>query len=223
MTKENIPVLLSWSGGKDSALSLYELKKTSSRPIELFTTINVKYSRVAMHGFAEQLLEKQAESLRLPLHKIYIPDPCSNEEYSQIMSEFLTGMQKRGIDTVVFGDLFLEDIRKYREENLAKQNMKALFPLWGTPTANIALKFIRDGFKAVVTCVDLNVLSKEFSGRLYDMDLLGDLPVKVDPCGENGEFHTFVFDGPIFSIPVKYEKGEQVTRYDRFCFTDLTT
>lgn len=176
-----------------------------------------------MHGFTEQLLENQAKSLRLPLHKIYIPDPCSNEEYGQIMSEFLTKMQNRGIDTVVFGDLFLEDIRKYREENLARQNMKALFPLWEEPTTNIALKFIRDGFKAVITCVDLNVLPKEFSGRSYNMDLLGDLPVNVDPCGENGEFHTFVFDGPIFSNPIPWEKGEQVIRYDRFCYTDLTS
>lgn len=220
---DNIPVLLSWSGGKDSALSLFEITKTSPSPVELFTTINVKNGRVAMHGFTEQLLEKQAESLRLPLHKIYIPDPCSNEEYGQIMSEFLIKKRKRGIDTVVFGDLFLEDIRKYREENLACLNMKALFPLWEEPTTNVALKFIRDGFKAVITCVDLNVLSKEFSGRLYNMDLLGDLPVEVDPCGENGEFHTFVFDGPIFSNPVMWKKGEQVIRYDRFCYTDLTT
>lgn len=221
MSQNRIPTLISWSGGKDSAYALNEIMKKSSGPFELFTTINVKNGRVAMHGFSEKLLEMQADSLHLPLHKIYIPDPCSNDEYAKIMGDFMIDMKKRGIDKIVFGDLFLEDIRKYREDNLSKLEMKALFPLWEIPTTNLALEFIRNGFKAVITCVDTKVLPEDFSGRKYDLNFLGDLPLNVDPCGENGEFHTFVFDGPIFSYPVKWITGDKVIRYERFCYTDL--
>lgn len=221
MTQSAIPVLISWSGGKDSALALYEMMKKSSGPFELFTTINATNSRIAMHGISEQLLDMQVDSLGFPIHKIPIPDPCSNEEYGRIMTEFLDKAKNRGIKKVVFGDLFLEDIRSYREQNLSKADMEAIFPLWGTPTANIALEFIKKGFKAVVSCVDTQVLSENFSGRKYDMDFLGDLPVQIDPCGEHGEFHSFVYDGPIFKYPVKWKTGVQVVRYNRFVYTDI--
>jgi uncharacterized protein (TIGR00290 family) len=221
MTQNAIPVLISWSGGKDSALALYEIMKTSSGPFELFTTINSSNSRIAMHGISVQLLDLQAASLGLPLHKIPVPDPCSNEEYGRIMAEFLDNAKQRGITKIVFGDLFLEDIRSYREQNLSKIEMEAIFPLWGIPTSNVALEFIKKGFKAVVSCVDTEVLSNNFSGRKYDMEFLGDLPVQVDPCGENGEFHSFVYDGPNFSHPVKWQSGDQVIRYNRFCYMDI--
>lgn len=214
-------ILLSWSGGKDSALALYSLLEDKNLEIELFTTINIENGRVAMHGFNEQLLDKQVESIGLPLHKIFIPDPCSNEEYSRIMNEFMLKMKIRGIDTIAFGDLFLEDIRHYREENLKKLDILAIFPLWETPTANIALEFIRKGFKAILTCVDTIVLPPSLSGKEFNLNLLGELPQFVDPCGENGEFHTFVYDGPVFKFPIQFSTGEQILKYERFCFTDL--
>lgn len=221
MSKNNIPILVSWSGGKDCAFALFKTMKDYNGTIELFTTLNANNHRVAMHGISEQLLDKQAESIGLPLHKLYIPDPCSGEEYGRIMEGFLSKMKARGIEACVFGDLYLEDIRNFREQNLAISGFKALFPLWETPTANVALEFLKNNFKAVLSCVDTKVLDNKFSGREYNMNLLGELPVNVDPCGENGEFHTFVYDGPVFRQPVQWKKGEKVIFYDRYCYTNL--
>jgi uncharacterized protein (TIGR00290 family) len=221
LNENQIPILFSWSGGKDSALALSKIAGETKSPIVLFTTLNIANHRVAMHGYGESLLDMQAESLGLPLKKIFIPDPCSNEEYSKIMEQFLLEYKHKGVRQVVFGDIFLEDIRKYREENLTKLEIKPLFPLWEIPSVNVALEFFRYGFKACVTCVDTSVISADFCGREYNLDLLGDLPMNVDPCGENGEFHTFVYDGPIFRFPIPIRPTEKVVKYDHFCYTDL--
>ncbi|OGL38976.1 MAG: ATP-binding protein [Candidatus Schekmanbacteria bacterium RIFCSPHIGHO2_02_FULL_38_11] len=215
-------VLFTWSGGKDSAMALNELQKGSVYEVSaLLTTITEKYDRVSMHGVRRILLEEQAESLGFPLEKIFISEKSSNEEYEAKMKEKLVSYKDRGILSVVFGDIFLEDLRKYREENLAKIGMKAIFPIWKQDTTKLADKFIDSGFKAVITCVDTNVFDKGFAGRIFDRQFLSDLPSNVDPCGENGEFHTFVFDGPIFRRKILFNIGEIVLRENRFYFCDL--
>jgi len=215
-------VLFTWSGGKDSAMALYELQNDSAYEVSaLLTTVTEKYDRVSMHGVRRILLEEQSESLGLPLEKIFISEKSSNEEYEAKMKEKLTFFKNQRILSVVFGDIFLGDLRKYREENLAKIGMKTVFPIWKRDTTELANKFIDSGFKAVITCVDTNVLDKTFAGRIFDKQFLSDLPPSVDHCGENGEFHSFVFEGPIFKKKISFKIGETVLRDNRFCFCDL--
>ena len=217
----NEKIILSWSGGKDSALALYELMRQGNTDITLLTTITDKYERISMHGVREALLEKQAESLGCYLEKVYITPESTNGEYEKKMEETMNRYKKLGVTKVAFGDIFLEDIRKYREGNLKKAGMEAIFPLWERDTKEIANIFINLGFKSIITCVDTKVLNGDFSGRLYDKNFLADLPENIDPCGENGEFHSFAFDGPIFKERINFSIGEKVLRDERFNFCDL--
>lgn len=214
-------IILSWSGGKDSTMALYELLKQGNLDITLLTTITSRYERISMHGVREALLEKQAESLGCSLQKVYITPESTNEEYGRKMEEVMNMYKKLGVTKVAFGDLFLEDIRRYREENLEKSGMEAIFPLWGRDTSELAGTFINLGFKSIITCVDTKVLDGDFAGRFYDKDFLDDLPEGIDPCGENGEFHSFAFDGPIFKKRIDFSIGEKVLRDERFSFCDL--
>ena len=215
------PVLISWSGGKDSCLALHEIQKSSNyRIAALLTTITREYDRVSMHGVRRVLLERQAASLGLPLHQVLISKGANNEEYEREMVHAFSEYQQNGIDTVVFGDLFLEEIRAYRDQFLANHTMKGLYPVWQRNTTDLIKEFIGLGFKAVVSCVDSQTLDKSFAGKTIDQDFLSSLPAMVDPCGENGEFHTFVYDGPSFAKPVNFSIGEIVLR-DRFWFCDL--
>ena len=215
-------VLFTWSGGKDSVLALYEIQKRDDQEVvALLTTLTEGYDRISMHGVRSILLEHQANSLGLPIEKVYISKNSSNEEYEAKMREVLQKYLTGGVSSVVFGDIFLEDLRKYREDNLSKIGMKAIFPIWKRNTVELARGFIDLGFKAVITCVDSNVLNKTFVGRLYDQQFLSELPSTVDPCGENGEFHSFVYDGPIFEKRVSYTKGEIVFRDNRYWYCDL--
>jgi uncharacterized protein (TIGR00290 family) len=213
-------VLMSWSGGKDSCLALYEIQKGQYEVAALLTTLTHDYDRISMHGVRRVLLEKQAASLGLPLHQVFISRGATNEEYEKKIAEAFSVYRKRGIDSVAFGDLFLEDIRAYREQFLGRHQMRGLFPIWKRDTACFIREFIELGFKAIVTCVDAKVLDQSFSGRTIDEAFLSSLPVYVDPCGENGEFHTFVYDGPNFNQPVKFSIGQTVLR-ERFWFCDL--
>ena len=217
-----IPVMLSWSGGKDSALALHALKQGARyQVVGLLTSVNEHYGRISMHGVREVLLDAQAESIGLSLYKVKLSERPSNEEYERKMRAALEGFKARGIRHVAFGDLFLEDIRQYRLDNMRKINMECVFPLWHRPTDKLAREFIALGFKAVLCCVDEKQLSGKFAGREYDEALLNDLPANVNPCGENGEFHTFVYAGPVFREPVAFTRGECVRRENRFHFCDL--
>lgn len=214
-------VILSWSGGKDSALSLYEIQKSGKYEIvSLLTTISEDYDRVSMHGVRRALVEQQAYSLGLPVAKVLVPRSCSDEEYESKMGEVLARFKRDGISQVVFGDVFLEWVKEYRENNLAKLGMKGVFPIWGRDTTELTKSFITLGFKAVITCVDTKVMAKRFLGRTLDGQFLAELPPNVDPAGENGEFHSFVFAGPIFKERIAYTLGESVQR-DSFYFCDL--
>ena len=218
----NEVAVLSWSGGKDSALALYELINDPNYHVRaLLTTITSGYDRISMHGVRRALLEQQAATLGVPLKGFLIPQQASNEAYESELEKVLEVFRREGVTNVAFGDLFLEEIEKYREEKLAKMGMKAIFPLWKVDTKQLARSFIRLGFKAVVTCVDSEALDKSSTGKLYDKDFLARLPANVDPCGENGEFHTFVFDGPIFNTAVGFNVGEVILRDNRFYFCDL--
>jgi uncharacterized protein (TIGR00290 family) len=213
--------LISWSGGKDSCIALYEIQREQKYCVAaLITTITRDYDRISMHGVRRVLLEAQAASLGLPLHQVFIPKGATNEEYEVEIGEAFSVYRDRGIDSIVFGDLFLEDIRAYRETFLGRHNMRGLFPVWKRDTATLIREFLELGFKAVVTCVDSRVLDRSFAGRLIDESFLSSLPAQVDPCGENGEFHSFVFDGPIFRTPVTFSLGETVLR-ESFWFCDL--
>ena len=212
-------VLFSWSGGKDSALALYQISKSRRyETVSLLTTVTEDYHRISMHGVPEALLERQANSTGLPLEKVFISKNGSNEEYESKMKEALLKFQKMGVSAVVFGDILLEGVRKYREENLAKVGMKGIFPLWGK--GNLSQTFIDLGFKAIVTCADAKVLDKRFAGKLFDKKFLAELPANADPNGENGEFHSFVFEGPIFQEKIPFKMGKVVER-DSFYFCDL--
>ena len=216
------PVVLTWSGGKDSALALHSLKNSRQYKItSLLTTITKDYNRISMHGVRSILLDNQSESLGLPIEKVFISKNSSNEEYENQMREKLLFYQRQGVSSVAFGDLFLEDIRKYRELNLSKVTMKGIFPLWKKNTQELARQFIELGFKAVIICVDSQKLDKKFVGRYFDRQFLSDLPATIDPCGENGEFHSFVFDGPIFKKSISFKIGDIVLRKKRFYFCDL--
>jgi uncharacterized protein (TIGR00290 family) len=216
-------VLMCWSGGKDSCVALHELQTSrDDEVVALMTTVTEDYQRISMHGVRRDLLAAQAEALGLPLHEVFIPAAASNDAYEAAMAEGLALHRAEGVETVAFGDLFLADIRAYRDRMMAQNGMSAVYPVWGRDTRWFLLDFIAAGFKAVIVCVDLARLDASFAGRVLDEALLADLPPGVDPCGENGEFHTFVFDGPNFRRPVSVEVGERVTR-DGFCFCDLTS
>ena len=215
-------ILLAWSGGKDSALALYEIKKRPDLEIvSLITTITEDYDRISMHGVRRVLLESQAESLGIPLYKIFISKSSSDEEYGHKMKEMLTRFSSLGVSSVVFGDIFLEDLRKFREKQLSKVGMKGIFPLWKKNTLELAHAFINLGFRAIVTSTDSKVLHRKFVGREIDEKFLAQIPPSVDPCGENGEFHTFVFSGPIFKKRLLFRVGEVVLRENRFYYCDL--
>ena len=215
-------VILAWSGGKDSAMALYEVQKTRNYEISaLLTTVTKDYDRISMHGVRRSLLEQQAVCLGYPLEQALISKNASNEEYEAKIQEILEKYLKAAITTVVFGDIFLEDIKKYRDANLSKIGMRAVFPIWKRNTTELAHTFVDLGFKAVITCIDSNVLDKGFVGRLFDEQFLSQLPSNVDPCGENGEFHSFVYDGPIFRERLLYKLGDVVLRDNRFYFCDL--
>ncbi len=212
---------MSWSSGKDSALALHETRAAGQLDVTgLLTTVNASFERVAMHGVRRALLEAQAAALGLPLHVVELPWPCPNEVYEQKMSMAIDEARRHGIEAMVFGDLFLEDIRRYREAALEGAGVMPSFPLWLWPTPEVARSLIALGFRAVVVCVDPAQAPGEIAGRWYDATLLDDLPAGVDPCGENGEFHTVVVDGPEFAYPVDVEVGEVVER-DGFVFADV--
>jgi uncharacterized protein (TIGR00290 family) len=214
-------ILFGWSGGKDSTLALYEIKKNKEyEVVSLLTTITQDYDRISMHGVRRSLLERQAESLGLPLHQVLIPKDCSNEIYAAKMTEALNEFKQKGVETMAFGDIFLEDVRQYRLDNLAKLDMKAVFPIWGRDSTELVHTFIALGFKSVVSCIDTKVLDEKFLGRQIDEDFIAELPPGIDPSGENGEFHSFAYDGPIFRKRINYQLGEAVLR-DSFHFRDL--
>lgn len=219
MQKKN--TWMSWSTGKDSAFALYQLRtRTDIEVTGLLTTVTEDYNRVSMHAVREELLELQAKSLGIPLYKVKIPSKCTNEIYELRMKAAINEAKKLHISCMAFGDLFLEDIRKYRVEKLKDTGIEPLFPLWNLPTKELANEIINSGFKAVITCIDPKVLPESFAGREYDQKFLADLPTQVDPCGENGEFHTFIYDGPIFNKPIPIHVGERILR-DGFIFTDV--
>jgi uncharacterized protein (TIGR00290 family) len=212
---------LSWSGGKDSALVLWTLCRRLLEPEALITTVTESYERISMHGVRRELLARQAAALGIPLVEVLIPPDCVNEIYEARMAEAFAAASLSGVEMVAFGDLFLEDVRAYREQRLEAAGKRGLFPLWRRDTAALAREFIEAGFEATLVCVDPAALDAGFCGRRYNEHLLAELPPGVDPCGENGEFHTFVSAGPIFAEPIGFERGEIVKR-DRFVFCDLT-
>ena len=215
-------VLVSWSGGKDSALALHELRKNSNYEVAaLLTTLTKNHDRVCMHDVPGILLEQQAESLGLALEKIFISENASNKEYESKMRKVLTKYRKAGVTSVVFGDVFLEELREYREERLSTIGMKGRFPLWNIDTATLACAFINLGFKALITSADSHLLDSIFVGRDFDEQFLSILPYNVDPCGENGEFHSFVYDGPIFQQPIPCTTGPVTLRENGFYYCDL--
>jgi uncharacterized protein (TIGR00290 family) len=212
---------LSWSGGKDSSLTLWTLRRQRREPEALITTVTDTYDRISMHGVRRELLARQAVTLGIPLVEILIPPTCRNRVYEARMAHAFASPPLSDVDAVAFGDLFLEDVRAYREERLAAGGKRGLFPLWGQDTSELAREFIAAGFEAIIVCLDPRTLDPSFAGRRYDEQLLSDLPANVDPCGENGEFHTFVHAGPIFAEPIGCATGEIVER-DGFVFCDLT-
>ncbi len=213
--------LLSWSSGKDSAWALSVLRQqTDLEIVGLVTTINQLYRRISIHSVRLELLQHQAAAVDLPLHLIELPNPCSNAQYESAMSAFLTQVQSQGVECMAFGDLFLADVREYRETKLSGTGITPLFPLWLTPTNQLAKEMISSGLRAVVTCVDPKELRASFAGREFNNEFLLSLPESVDPCGERGEFHTFAFDGPMFRAPVAIEVG-QITEREGFVYADV--
>ncbi|AIJ37903.1 diphthine--ammonia ligase [Flavobacterium psychrophilum] len=205
--------IFNWSSGKDSALALYKtLQDTEIEIVSLLTSVNKKHNRISMHGVRTQLLVQQAKSIGLPLHIMEIPEMPSMNDYEEVMQKTLKNFKEKGISHSIFGDIFLEDLRKYRENKLAEMQLEAIFPLWKIPTKALILEFLALGFKTIVVCVNERNLDKSFVGRVIDAQFIADLPDDVDLCGENGEFHTFTFDGPIFEKPIDFEIGEIVYR-----------
>lgn len=216
-----LPLVFSWSGGKDSAMALHVLLRDPQfEVVTLLTTVTEGYERISMHGVRQELLLRQAQSIGLPVEEVRIPPQCPNSTYETRMSEVVLRFRERGILHFAFGDIFLEDLRAYREEKLSRANMRALFPIWKVDTRELAARFLKDGFRAITACVDPRKLDKSFAGRELDAAFFRDLPPNVDPCGENGEFHTFVHDGPIFRSPIAVRTGQVVER-DSFIFCDL--
>ncbi len=204
-------IIFNWSGGKDSALCLYKIMQQKQYDVLcLLTSVSEPYQRVSMHGVRVDVLEAQAKNIGLPLHKMFIPDMPSMEVYEKVMMSTLKSLITQGATASIFGDIFLEDLRAYREHQLSKIDLKGIFPLWKIDTNTLVHEFIDSGFKAITTCVNDKYLDKSFLGRIIDDEFINELPANVDPCGENGEFHSFVFDGPIFKTPVSFIKGEVV-------------
>ena len=213
--------LLSWSSGKDSAWALYVLRQRSDlEVVGLVTTINQLYQRISIHAVRLELLRRQAEAVGLPLHLIELPQPCANAQYEAAMAAFIAEAKRQTVDQMAFGDLFLADVKEYREAKLSGTGINPLFPLWLTPTDALAREMIRSGLRAVVTCVDPQKLPLSFAGREFNQEFLSALPSHVDPCGELGEFHTFAFDGPMFSKSVDIEVGE-ITEREGFIYADV--
>jgi uncharacterized protein (TIGR00290 family) len=214
---------VAWSSGKDSLWALHVARRSPDLSITgLLTTITEPYRRVSMHAVREELLEAQAASLGLPLHRVYIPAPCSDEEYSAAMRGALESACGQGVARMIFGDLYLEDVRAYREQRLAGTGIDPVFPLWNSDTSELAREMIAGGVRAYVTCLDPRVMPREMSGRAFDASFLDALPEGIDACGERGEFHTFAWDGPGFPQPVPVAVGETMER-DGFVFSDLVT
>jgi uncharacterized protein (TIGR00290 family) len=221
LSRARQPVLFCWSGGKDSALALHALShRADVRVTGLLTTVTDEYDRISMHGVRRELLLQQAEALGLPLHEVRIPPQCVNPIYESRMEQALRAHLVEGVRTVAFGDIFLEDLREYRERNLAKLDMRAIFPIWKRDTRELAREFCQQGFRAIAVSIDSKKLDRSFAGRELTSEFFSALPAGVDPCGENGEFHTFVFAGPIFSRAIGVQRGEVVDR-DGFTFCDL--
>jgi uncharacterized protein (TIGR00290 family) len=213
--------LISWSSGKDAAWMVHVLRQRADvEPGALLTTVNESVQRVAMHAVRVELVEAQADALRLPLWTVPIPSPCPTEVYERAMADAVRRAVSEGFTHVAFGDLFLQDIRRYREEQLVGSGLAAMFPLFDADTRRLAREMIESGVRARVTCVDLRQLGPQFAGREFDTQLLGELPLTVDPCGERGEFHTFAYDGPMFAHPIAVDTGATLER-DGFVFTDL--
>jgi uncharacterized protein (TIGR00290 family) len=213
MPERKPKAVFNWSGGKDSTMALYKTLAQGEYDIAcLLTSVTRQYQRISMHGVRVELLRQQAASLGIPLLPMWMPDAPDMPAYENIVRETLTGLKTEGVTTGIFGDIFLEDLRQYREEKLAELGFKAIFPIWKIPTTDLVREFIDLGFKAVLSCVSDKVLDRSFAGRLIDDAFLRDLPEGVDPCGENGEFHSFVFDGPLFSHPIEFTLGEIVHR-----------
>ena len=213
--------LLSWSSGKDSAWALYRLQQEPGIEVAgLFCTVNQEFDRVAMHGVRRELLDLQAERAGLPLDVIDIPYPCSNDEYEARMIAFIEQAKADQVEYCAFGDLYLEEVRRYREDNLAGTGITPLFPLWGIPTGELSREMINNGLKAIVTCIDPKSMPEQFAGKEYNESFLADIPNGVDPCGENGEFHSFAFAGPMFKESIEVSAGEIVHR-DGFVFSEL--
>jgi uncharacterized protein (TIGR00290 family) len=218
------PIAVSWSGGKDSALALAALREDPAyRVVALLTTVTRGYDRISIHGVRRTLLAAQAASIGLPVHEVVLEPQCSNEAYDAAVEQALADLRTRypAVRRIAYGDLFLEDVRRYREQRLEPLGFEGLFPIWGKPTDALARAFVDRGFKARLVCVDTTQLDANFAGRSFDAALLRDLPSSVDPCGERGEFHTFVSAGPGFASPIPYEIGESVLRDDRFMYCDL--
>jgi uncharacterized protein (TIGR00290 family) len=212
---------LAWSGGKDSALALQALRLGGVEPAALITTVTDRYERISMHGVRRELLEAQAEACAIPLVEVRIPPACSNEIYEERVADaWATAAALSRVGSIAFGDLYLQDVRAYRERQLAAHDKRGVFPLWGRDTGELAREFVAAGFEASIVCLDPRVLDASFAGRRFDERLLEELPAGVDPCGENGEFHTFVHAGPIFAEPLACEPGEVVER-DGFVFCDM--
>lgn len=213
--------IVSWSSGKDSAFALFKVMQSGEFDVvAMLTTVTSNYDRVSMHGVRRELLLRQARSLRLPLIEVEIPAKCTNEIYEAKLGEAMTKAKASGVEYVIFGDIFLEDVRKYREQKLSGTGISPVFPLWGEKTSNLALDIIESGIRARVSCLDPEKLNRQLGGALFNEDFVESLPGNVDPCGENGEFHTFVESSPLFSKPIAISVGESVQR-DRFLYTDL--
>lgn len=216
-----VKTLLAWSSGKDSAWTLHVLKRCANvEVVGLFTTLNEVADRVAMHAVRRKLVALQAEAARLPVDFIPLPSPCSNERYESAMAAYFSGARRRGVEQAAFGDLFLEDVRAYRERTMRNTGIAPIFPIFGSDTRRLAQSMVDAGVRARLTCIDPKQLSGDFAGRSFDGRLLNELPAHVDPCGENGEFHTFVTAGPMFGHEVPVTVGETIER-DGFVFTDL--
>ena len=215
-------VVLSWSGGKDSTMAAYQLLASQKYEIAaLVTTVTEGFDRISMHGVRRELLERQAESLAIPLHTMMIPQECSNEIYEARMRASLADFQAQGISKIAFGDLFLEDVKRYRDERLAQIGMSGLYPIWLRDTDELVRTFIGLGFRAILACVDTEAIAASFAGRAIDHELLRDLPPSADPCGEYGEYHSFVYAGPIFNATIACKAGEAVMRTPRFNYCDI--
>lgn len=222
MTLNKEPVVLSWSGGKDSAMVAYHLLASQKYEIAaLLTTVTEDFDRISMHGVRRELLERQAESLAIPLHKVMIPKDCPNEIYEGRMNAAFSHFKARGITKIAFGDLFLEDIKQYRDERLAQAGMAGIYPIWLRDTDELVRTFIGLGFRAILACVDTHAIDASFAGRELDASLLEDLPRSADPCGEHGEYHSFVYAGPIFKKTIDCKTGETTMRSARFNYCDI--